>query len=70
MVGGAGAATFIVSPYKFGVEGFEPPAYCSQSSRANQAALYSVVQGIVAMALVFYKQIYSVEVTVTVTLSW
>jgi hypothetical protein len=25
----------------FGVEGFEPPTYCSQSSRASQAALYS-----------------------------
>ncbi|BBI16982.1 hypothetical protein NCS13_1_0787 [Neochlamydia sp. S13] len=24
-----------------GVEGFEPPTYCSQSSRASQAALYS-----------------------------
>ena len=26
--------------YKIGVEGFEPPTYCSQSSRASQAALY------------------------------
>ena len=26
---------------KIGVEGFEPPTYCSQSSRASQAALYS-----------------------------
>ena len=25
----------------FGVEGFEPPTYCSQSSRASQAALCS-----------------------------
>ena len=25
---------------KFGVEGFEPPAFCSQSRRASQAALY------------------------------
>lgn len=27
-----------------GVEGFEPPTYCSQSSRASQAALYSVTR--------------------------
>jgi hypothetical protein len=27
---------------RIGVEGFEPPTYCSQSSRASQAALYSV----------------------------
>ncbi len=25
---------------RFGVEGFEPPTYCSQSSRASQTALY------------------------------
>ena len=25
---------------RFGVEGFEPPTFCSQSRRANQAALY------------------------------
>lgn len=25
---------------RIGVEGFEPPTYCSQSSRASQAALY------------------------------
>ncbi len=28
---------------RIGVEGFEPPTYCSQSSRASQAALYSDV---------------------------
>ncbi len=26
---------------QFGAEGFEPPTYCSQSSRASQAALCS-----------------------------
>lgn len=30
-----------ISLLGFGVEGFEPPTYCSQSSRASQTALYS-----------------------------
>lgn len=38
MIQGFKAAGGIVK--KFGVEGFEPPAFCSQSRRASQAALY------------------------------
>ena len=30
-----------VLTFDFGAEGFEPPTYCSQSSRASQAALCS-----------------------------
>ena len=36
----AGGKKMIYSRRGFGVEGFEPPTYCSQSSRASQAALY------------------------------
>ncbi len=36
----AGGKKMIYSKKNFGVEGFEPPTYCSQSSRASQAALY------------------------------
>ncbi len=36
----AGGKRIICSKKNFGVEGFEPPTYCSQSSRASQAALY------------------------------